>query len=424
MRSIGALARDVFARSPIPWDDLSGRSLRSMLTGGTPADREAQLGAMETSGTLFTIVNGIASDVAAVEWHLHRTRGVRAGTACAYPGCEAPGVAWVQDHQALRVWNKPNPFMTGQEFRESQQQHVDLTGEGWWVVDRSVASIPTEMWPARPDRMSPVPHRTEFLAGYVYVGPRGEEIALGVDEVVQIRMPNPLDLYRGLGPVQAAMVELEGNRFTLEWNRQFFANSASPGGLIEIPADKVLNDTQWRRLRQQWGEQYQGVRNAHRVGILEGGVKWVDRSYNQRDMQFSELYQLGKKGIREAFRYPEFMLGSTENTNKATASETEVFYARRLLKPRLERIRLAANSDFLPMFGPNPTGLEFVYDNPVPADREADNAERDSQVDAYVKLVDSGVDPDDAARTVGLPVMRHRPAPDVPEEDPLMEMAT
>lgn len=421
LRELGRL----IAKSPIPWEDYSARGIRGLLMGGGGGDAESQMAAMSTSGTLFTIVNGLASDVAAVEWHLHRTRGIRANSVCTYPGCEEPGVTWVQDHQALRVWNNPNGFMTGQEFRESIQQHIDLTGEGWWVIGRGdLGDFPVEMWPARPDRMSPVPDQDEFLAGYIYHGPKGQDVALDLDEVVQIRMPNPLDPYRGLGPVQAAMIELEGTRYTLEWNRQFFGNSAQPGGLIEVPANHSLSDVQWRRLRQQWGEQHQGIRNAHRVGILEGGMKWVDRAFTQRDMQFAELYQLGKEGVREAFRYPSFLLGTVQDVNRNTAEASETFYARRLLVPRLDRIRRAANSDFLPMFGPNTTGLQFVYDNPVPADREADNAERDSQIQAYVALVNAGVDPDDAAQTVGLPPMRHRaPGPEQPEEEPLMEVA-
>lgn len=409
------------ARSPVPWNDYNARGIRTALVGGSSGDAEAQMAAMATSSTLFTIVNGLASDVSRVEWHLHRTRGIRAGSVCQYPGCEEPGVTWVQDHQALRVWNQPNQFMTGQEFREVVQQHIDLTGEGWWLIENSaVGSFPLGMWPARPDRMEPIPDRENFLAGYVYHGPRNEDIPLDLDEVVQIRMPNPLDPYRGLGPVQAAMVELDGTRYTLEWNRQFFFNSAQPGGLIEIPENRSLTDTQWRRLRQQWGDQHQGIRNAHRVGVLENGMKWVDRAFTQRDMQFTELYELGKKGIREAFRYPTFLLGTVEDVNRATSEAADTFYARRLLVPRLDRIKAAANSDFIPLFGPNTTGLQFVYDNPVPADRQADNAARDSRIWGYSQLVSSGVEPEDAARAVGLPPMRQR-TPVEPDDDALFE---
>lgn len=402
----------LLARSPIPWTDRQTSQRWGGLFGGG-ADYRAQMAQMTVNGTLFTIVNGIAADVAEVDWHLHRTRNVRASSVC--PVCDEDGVALVEDHQALRVWNQPNDFTTGQEYREALQQHIDLTGEGWMVAEMSdVGDFPMGLWSPRPDRMTPNPDRDEFLLSYTYTGPAGEQVPLAIDEVVQIRMPNPLDPYRGLGPVQAHMVSLDAMRYTAEWNRRFFENSAEPGGVIEVPTD--LGDGQYKRLRAQWGEQHKGVRNAHRVAILEQGATWKDRKYTQRDMQFVELYQLGKEGIREAFRYPTFMLGTVQDVNRSTADATEAFYARRILVPRLKRMQTSLNADFLPMFGAAGQGVKFVFSNPVPADREADNEERKSKVDAYVALVDSGVDPDAAARVVGLPPMPHR----APEREPEM----
>lgn len=413
MRSPLRALGDLVARTPVPWVGVSGGGgWLSSLFGAVGGDYERQMAAMESSGTLFTIVNGIAADVAAVEWHMHRTRGVRPGSVCercAERGVVVRGVEQVEDHQALRVWDNPNDFTTGQEYREALQQHVDLTGEGWMVAEMSaVGDFPTALWSPRPDRMRPVPDKETFLSGYIYRGPGGEDIPLDVGEVVQVRMPNPLDPYRGLGPVQAALVDLDATRYTAEWNRQFFVNSAEPGGVLEVPEE--LSDTAFNRLRSQWSGNHRGIRNAHRVAILENGTKWVDRSFSQKDMQFVELYQMGKQSIREAFRYPEWMLGSMENANKASATVVDAYYARRLLVPRLMRLKTSANADFLPMFGATGKGVKLVYDNPVPADKEADNSERDSKVAAYTALVTSGVDPSDAADVVGLPPMRTRSA--------------
>ncbi len=403
LRALGGLA----ARSPLPWT-YPGRQ-RGTFMNLFAGDRLAQQSAMTTDGTLFTIVNGIAADTAAVEWHMHRFAGaggrrLPASVVCEL--CDERGVEYVEDHQALRVWNNPNDFTTGQEFRESIQQHIDLTGEGWMVAEMSdIGDFPLSLWGPRPDRMEVIPDRDEFLSGYLYRAPTGEEVPLATDEVVQVRMPNPLDPYRGLGPVQAMMVELDATRYTAAWNRQFFQNSAIPGGVIEVP--KELPDTVFRRIRDQWQERHRGMRNAHRVAILESGATWKDTAFSQRDMQFTELYSLGKKGIREAYRYPEFMLGTMENANKASATATETYYARRILVPRLNRLKTSANADFLPMFGATARGVRLVFTNPVPADAEDENAERTSKVDAYVALTGAGVDPFDAAQVVGLPPMRH-----------------
>jgi phage portal protein BeeE len=107
--------------------------------------------------------------------------------------------------------------------------------------------MPLEMWPVRPDRMRPVADPKKFCVGYEYVGPSGEVVPLGLDEVIFERRPNPLDPYRGLGPVQTILTDLDSSRFSREWNRQFFANSAEPGGILQVT--KRLSDTEFNEAR-------------------------------------------------------------------------------------------------------------------------------------------------------------------------------
>jgi 2'-5' RNA ligase len=92
--------------------------------------------------------------------------------------------------------------------------------------------------------------------------------------------------------------------------------------------------------------------------------------------------------------------------------------------PRAERSGQALNFQFLPLFGSTGKGVEFDYISPVPGDREADDRERDSKTASYKVLVDAGVDPEDAADTVGLPRMRHVVAAPTPKPEPQVEPAT
>jgi len=215
-------------------------------------------------------------------------------------------------------------------------------------------------------------------------------------------MPNPLDPYRGMGPVQAAMVDLDSARYSAEWNRNFFVNSAEPGGIIEV--DKRLTDDEFEELTERWREQHQGVAAAHRVAVLEQG-KWVDRGFSQRDMQFTQLRNLSRELIREAYGIHGHMIGNSQDVNKANAEAGEISFARWLVKPRCERIKQALNSKLLPMFGVTGDNVEFDHDRVVPEDREADDRERMSKAQAAQTLVAAGYDRADVARTVGLPEM-------------------
>lgn len=391
MRSL----KSALMKAPVPYTSTSrGRTLLNPM-GSVTYDNKTLLGTFGGNGTLFGIVDCLSENTAQVEWKLYRK---------SESGRDEDRKE-VTRHLALSVWNKPNDFYTRQELVHTGQQHNDLTGETWWIVSRdSRASMPMELWPCRPDRIVPVPHPTEFLSGYVYLGPDGERIPLKLDEVIQLRRPNPLDPYRGMGPVQTILTDLDSSRYSAEWNRNFFRNSAEPGGIIEVP--ESLSDGEFREMRDRWNEQHRGVAAAHRVAILEHG-KWIDRKFTQRDMQFVELRKASSEVVREAFRFPKPLLGSVDDVNRANADAAEVVLARWLLVPRLERIKLALNNDFLPMFGSTGQGVEFDYCNPVPEDAELENATLTARSTAAAALVTAGYDPTGVLAAVGLPDIRH-----------------
>lgn len=404
MKSLfGGIASALRNNAPVPF---IGKQLRIPVI--PPTGSEQHMRSMGSVGTVFSIVNRTSVSTSKACWHLYRKS----------PTGDPEKRVEVVRHWALDVWNKPNRFMTRQEFVESGQQHLDLTGEMWWVIgrDERAPSIPLTIWPVRPDRMAPVPDANKFISGYEYTGPNGEKIPLGLHEVIFIRMPNPLDPYRGMGPIQSVLADLDAVRYSAEWNRNFFINGAEPGGIIEV--DHRLSDEEFNELSDRWDEQHRGVANAHRVAIVEQG-RWIDRKFTNRDMQFAEMRDVNSRVIREAFGMPKFAIGDVDDVNRATAEAAKAWFAEELTVPRLERIRGALNNDFLPLFGPAAEGLEFDFDSPVPADREMESKEIVAKSSAAKTLMDSGFEKADVLKVVGLPDMKWtKPEPPPPPVAP------
>lgn len=387
--------RNLTNRAPVAYAPHSGRA--SVGSGFLrPAGQEAQMRAMGSSSTLYAIVDRITTTYAGVEWGLYRS---------AKSGRDEDRQE-VVSHPALDLWNRPNPFMTGPQFRETAQQHEELVGEQWWVsAHAKTSTIPQELWPVRPDRMEPEPDPEEFLTGYVYRGPSGERVPLGRDEVIFQRRPNPLDPYRGMGVVQTILMDIDATRASAEWNRIFFENNAAPGGIIQ--AERRLDDDEFNEFQARWRETHKGLANAHRVGILEEGMTWVDRKYTMQDMQFAELRSVNREIIREAFGFPKPMLGATDDVNRANAEAAAYVFARWLIQPRLERTREVLNTQLLPMFGVLGRGLEFDFANPVPADIETEAKQLTARTTAVALLVREGFDPSGSLSAVGLPDIPH-----------------
>ncbi|MFJ6066572.1 phage portal protein [Streptomyces tendae] len=395
---LGALsnaARTATANTPVPF---ASRAQTSRVWGQR-RDAEAQMRAMSAVGTLFAIVDRTSNATALVDWKLWRK---------AKSGRDEDRVE-VTSHAALDLWNKPNNFMPRQEFVEAQQQHFDLTGEAWWVIARVPGiKMPLEMWPVRPDRISPVPDQERFLKGYVYTSPDGEQIPLELDEVIQLRRPCPWDPYRGLSPVLSILPDLDTSRYAAEWSRAFFINSAQPGGILQF--DEFLSDAQFDELRERWAEQHRGVSNAHRVAILEKG-KWVDRTISQRDMQFVELRGATADRVREAYGISKTAIGDFEDINRASALAAKGWFAEQQTVPRLERIKAALNHELLPMFGATAAGLEFDYCDPTPPDPETEATTLTARANAAKALAETGMwAPDGILSAVGLPEIQPAPS--------------
>lgn len=397
-RGLSNLAPDTTVKTPVPF--ASNRpSLQNLAARD---DRETQLAAMASSSTLFAIVDRLANATAQVKWTLYQK---------SKSGLDEDRKP-VTAHACIDLWECPNPFMPRQEFMETVGQHFELTGEGYPIIYKA-GSLPLELWPARPDRMKPVPHVTKFLAGWIYISPDGDKIPLGLDEVMQLRRPNPTDIYRGMSPVTPLMADLDSGRYAALWNRNFFINGAEPGGIISV--EENLDDDEFRQLQSRWNEQHRGVSRAHRVAILERGMTWNDRTISQKDMQFVQLREASRDTIMEGYAFGKPMLGVTDDVNRANAEAGEVVFARWQLVGRLERWKAMLNFDLLPMYGATTANLEWDYENPVPEDREAENQALTARSNAAKTLTEAGWHPEDVLVATGLPPMRfEKPAPPAP----------
>ena len=367
-----------------------------------------------SQGTVFSNVSLLASSTAAPEWHLYRKQPPDGRRRYSTADQGSDQRTEVVKHQALSVLTTPASVMVNGIEKviwsrfglfELSQTWMELAGKSHWVVQRDErATFPMGLWPVRPDRMTPVPDPDRYLAGWIYTAPDGrEKIPLNVDEVIFNRYPDPLDVYGGVGPIRSVMTDIDSARYAAEWNRNYFLNSAEPGGVIEV--EENLDDNEWKQLTDRWRQGHRGVARAHRVAVLEGGQKWVPNAHTMRDMDFAALRMVGRDIVREALGMHKVMTGVTDDVNRANAQTGEEVFASWKIKPRLDRWRDVINTQFLPLFGSTADGVEFDYSFPMPLNREQDNEELAAKANAAGALVRAGFDPHAVLEVVGLPDM-------------------
>lgn len=372
------------------------------------------MGAYGSNGTVWQIVHLLAQSTAKPEWRLYKkpSQDGRVRYTTSDRGSDQrqevvrhPALSVLQLPASIKAGGVTLPAWTRFSLFEVSQVFLELTGESYWVVGRDPrVNYPMSLWPVRPDRMEPVPDQENFLKGWLYTSPDGRErVPLDVDEVIQVKYPDPLDPYRGLGPAQAVLADIQAARLAAEWNRNYFYNSAEPGGVIQV--DHALDDDEWNDLTNRWREAHRGVSRAHRVAVLEAGQTWVPNAHSMRDMDFGNLRNVSRDLIREAWGIHKIMLGNSDDVNRANAQTGEEVFANWSVAPRLDRWKDALNFQFLPLFMAAGEGVEFDYVFPTPKNREQDMDELAKKAAAAQVLVGAGYDPADVLETVGLPDM-------------------
>lgn len=404
------------AQSPGPPVPMGGGQLviPGSMTGASPD--LTLIRAYKQNGTNFANVSLLAAATAAQEWKLFQKASGSQRFTTSDQGSDQRKEVTV--HPALNCLLNPASIpvtIAGKPARwpvwdrmglfEISQIWMEQTGKSYWVVDTAdgAAPMPLGLWPVRPDRMVPVPDRRRYLAGWLYRSPDGQEmVPMLPQEVIFNRTPDPEDPYGGCGPVRSVLTDIQASDYAAEWNKNYFINSAEPGGVIQV--DHELQEDEFDDLVDRWRETHRGVARAHRIAVLEAGQTWVANSHNAKDMDFANLRGVMRDTIREALGMHKVMTGVTEDVNRANAQTGEEVFSSWKVSPRLDRWRNVLNTQFLPLFGDDSVELDYVY--PTPSNREQDNAELTSKTTAALTLITAGYDPDDVLLAVGLPPMK------------------
>jgi len=232
-------------------------------------------------------------------------------------------------------WNqlfaRPNYITDRYSFVESIISYLMLDGEVFVIPYPPGLSPPSSMWVVRNKFIRPVKDpKSNLLTGWIYnqagqfadpnsATMRDNSIPLHVDEVARIFMFNPYDPLRGMPPLEAGKMSVVVDYKAAFYTSVFFDEGASPGGVIST--EQKLGDKQFNRTREQFESRHQGFKKAHRIAVLEQGLKYTQTGLSQKDMEFGDLRKLTAERIYQIFGMKKAIVSVVEDVNYATARE-------------------------------------------------------------------------------------------------------
>ena len=128
-----------------------------------------------------------------------------------------------------------------------------------------------------------------------------------------------------------------------EFGAKFFANGASPSGVLEHPG--TIKDPQ--RVREAWQSQFGGSSNAGKVAVLEEGMKYSPIGISPDQAQFLETRKFQIDEIARIFRVPPHMIGDLEKSTFSNIEQQSLEFVKYTLRPWVSRWEQAMSQALL-----------------------------------------------------------------------------
>lgn len=283
-------------------------------------------------------------------------------------------------HPLLDLLNGPNPMDSGTSLIEAAVSYLLLSGDCFFERVTNEEGRALELYTLRPDRIEIVPGANGWPRAYIYkVGAKSHSFDVdqmtGMSNILHLREFAPLSDHRGQSALSAAAKALDVFEAAENWNKALFDNAARPSGaLVFEPSEGAghLSDEQFDRLKAEMSENFEGVKNAGRPLLLEGGLKWQPMALSPTDMDHVNTRNSAARDIALAFGVPPMLLGIPGDNTYANYQEASRGLWRLTILPMMMKMSEALNRWLAPSFG---RGLKLDFDrNAIPAlmsEREA-----------------------------------------------------
>ena len=304
-----------------PQNSTGGSGYSFFFGGTTSGKRVNEMSAMQMTA-VYSCVRILAEAIAGLPLHLYRYTD---------NGSKEKAI----EHPLYRLLHdEPNPEMTSFIFRETLMTHLLLWGNAYAQIVRNGKGEVLGLYPLMPNKMS-VDRDTDGRLWYTYTRStdeaptmKGSTVKLHPYDVLHIPGLG-FDGLVGYSPIAMAKNAIGMGIACEEYGARFFANGAAPGGVLEHPG--TVKDPQ--KIRDSWNSVYRGTGNAHKVAVLEEGMKYTPIGISPEQAQFLETRKFQINEIARIFRVPPHMVGDLEKSSFSNIEQQSLEFVKYTLEP-------------------------------------------------------------------------------------------
>jgi HK97 family phage portal protein len=251
--------------------------------------------------TLYACLSRIAQDIGKLPFTLKRkqTNGV-----------------WetVESAAYSPVLRRPNHYQTQQQFRESWMLSKLIQGNTYALKGRDNRGVVTHLYILDPFRVKPLVSTSGDVYYQLYTddlnlvpgGENGQDLVVPARDIIHDRCVTLHHPLIGVPPVCAAYWPVVKNLRILRNAAEFFANGASPGGILIAPGP--IDDDDAKELSDYWNTNFTGDKSG-KIAVLGDGMKFEAMATKSVDSQMVEQLRHSDEQICQPFGIHPFKVG-------------------------------------------------------------------------------------------------------------------
>ena len=349
----------LFRSRDAPRNSTSGSAYRFFMGSSTSGKRVNERSAMQMTA-VYSCVRILSEAVAGLPLHLYQ-----------YTDKGSKEKA-VDNPLYFLLHDEPNTEMTSFVFRETLMTHLLLWGNAYSQIIRNGKGEVVGLYPLMPDRMT-VGRDEKGGLYYEYMvssddakTPKDGTVRLSPYDVLHIPGLG-FDGLVGYSPIAMAKNAIGLAIAAEEYGSKFYANGATPSGILEYPGTVKEPD----KVRESWNAGFGGSSNAHKIAVLEEGMKYTPISISPNEAQFLETRKFQINEIARIFRVPPHMVGDLEKSSFSNIEQQSLEFVKYTLEPWLVRWEQAMQRALIPQDDKSKYFIKFNVDGLLRGDYQS-----------------------------------------------------
>lgn len=238
-----------------------------------------------------------------------------------------------KNHPALALLNqRPNVRMTPFTRRKLLEYSIYTTGNAYdWIVRDPISREAVELVPLVGTLVQRLITKEGSL-WYAVTDPISRELFYLPQEDICDYKDFSRDGVEGLSVLSYARETISSGLAAQAYNRSFYEHGGQPSGVLMVdtpmsgnvmdpvtgqPTDKKIKDA----IREEWERTQGGAQNAHRIAVLDYGMKYQSLGISQKDAMFVEQQDITVADVARFFNFPLYKLQSGKQSYQSNEQQ-------------------------------------------------------------------------------------------------------